>query len=77
MPLSTPRERYQATLPWCPRIRRLFDPMAPSYGKTRVGGSSVANPDDVVPDLPALPPGSEFSYLEGRLQEIFAPMNDA
>jgi thioredoxin reductase (NADPH) len=37
----------------------------------------VANPDDVVPDLPALPPGSEFSFLEGRLHEIFAPMNDA
>ena len=37
----------------------------------------MANPDDVVPDLPALPPGSEFSYLEGRFHEIFAPMNEA
>jgi len=37
----------------------------------------VANTDDLIPDLPALPPGSEFSYLEGRLHEIFAPMNDA
>jgi thioredoxin reductase (NADPH) len=38
----------------------------------------VANTaDDVIPDLPALPPGSEFSYLEGRLHEIFAPMNEA
>jgi len=37
----------------------------------------VANPDDVVPDLPALPPGSEFSYLEGRFHEIFAPVNEA
>ena len=37
----------------------------------------MANPDDVIPDLPALPPGSEFSYLEGRLHEIFAPMNEA
>ena len=37
----------------------------------------MANPDDVVPDLPALPPGSEFSYLEGRFHEIFAPVNEA
>ncbi len=37
----------------------------------------MANPDDVVPDLPKLPPGSEFAYLEGRLHEIFAPMNEA
>ena len=37
----------------------------------------MANTDDFIPDLPALPPGSEFSYLEGRLHEIFAPMNDA
>src|SRR5207253_4391611 len=27
--------------------------------------------------LPTLPPGSEFSFLEGRLLEIFAPMNEA
>ena len=37
----------------------------------------MANSDDVVPDLPKLPPGSEFSYLEGRLHEIFAPMSEA
>jgi thioredoxin reductase (NADPH) len=37
----------------------------------------VANPDDVVPDLPKLPPGSDFAFLEGRLQEIFAPLNEA
>jgi len=37
----------------------------------------VANPDYIIPDLPALPPGSEFLYLEGRLQEIFAPLNEA
>jgi thioredoxin reductase (NADPH) len=37
----------------------------------------VANPDDVVPDLPKLPPGSEFAFLEGRLHEIFAPLNEA
>jgi thioredoxin reductase (NADPH) len=37
----------------------------------------VANTDDFIPDLPTLPPGSEFSYLEGRLHEIFAPMNEA
>ena len=37
----------------------------------------MANPDDVVPDLPALPPGSEFLYLEGRFHEIFAPVNEA
>ena len=37
----------------------------------------MANTDDFIPDLPALPPGSEFSYLEGRLHEIFAPMNEA
>jgi thioredoxin reductase (NADPH) len=37
----------------------------------------VANTDDFIPDLPPLPPGSEFSYLEGRLHEIFAPMNEA
>jgi len=37
----------------------------------------VANTDDFIPELPALPPGSEFSYLEGRLREIFAPLNEA
>ena len=37
----------------------------------------MANPDDVIPDLPPLPPGSEFSYLEGRLHEIFSPLNEA
>ena len=37
----------------------------------------MANSDDVIPELPALPPGSEFSFLEGRLHEIFAPMNEA
>jgi len=37
----------------------------------------VANPDDAIPELPALPPGSEFSFLEGRLHEIFAPMSEA
>ena len=37
----------------------------------------MANSDDVVPDLPKLPPGSEFSYLEGRLHEIFAPLKEA
>jgi thioredoxin reductase (NADPH) len=37
----------------------------------------VANPDDVVPDLPALPPDSDFAYLEGRVHEIFAPLNEA
>ena len=37
----------------------------------------MANPDDVIPDLPTLPPGSEFKFLEGRLHEIFAPLNEA
>jgi thioredoxin reductase (NADPH) len=37
----------------------------------------VANTDDVVPELPKLPPGSEFAYLEGRLHEIFAPLEEA
>ncbi|HWC73555.1 MAG TPA: cyclic nucleotide-binding domain-containing protein, partial [Gemmatimonadales bacterium] len=37
----------------------------------------MANPDDVIPDVPALPPGSEFSYLEGRLHEIFGPLSEA
>jgi thioredoxin reductase (NADPH) len=38
----------------------------------------VANStDDFIPDLPAFPPGSEFAYLEGRLREIFAPLNQA
>jgi len=36
----------------------------------------VANPDDVVPDLPALPPGSVLRNLEGG-PRIFAPINEA
>jgi thioredoxin reductase (NADPH) len=40
-------------------------------------GSRVANPDDIVPDLPRLPPGSDFAFLEGRLHEIFAPLPEA
>jgi thioredoxin reductase (NADPH) len=37
-------------------------------------GSRVANPDDIIPELPRLPPGSDFAFLEGRLHEIFAPL---
>ncbi len=36
----------------------------------------MASPDDVIPELPALPPGSDFAYLEGRLHEIFAPLDE-
>jgi thioredoxin reductase (NADPH) len=34
----------------------------------------VAPPDDTVPDIPKLPPGSPFAFLEGRLHEIFDPL---
>ena len=34
-------------------------------------------PDDTVPDIPKLPPGSEFAFLEGRLHEIFDPLPEA
>jgi thioredoxin reductase (NADPH) len=34
----------------------------------------VAPPDDNVPDIPKLPPGSPFAFLEGRLHEIFDPL---
>jgi thioredoxin reductase (NADPH) len=37
----------------------------------------VAPPDDVIPDIPRLPPGSDFAFLEGRLHEIFAPLPEA
>jgi len=37
----------------------------------------VANPGDSIPDLPPLPPGSEFSFLEGRLHEIFDPLPES
>ena len=30
--------------------------------------------DDTVPDIPKLPPGSPFAFLEGRLHEIFDPL---
>jgi thioredoxin reductase (NADPH) len=34
----------------------------------------VAPPDSSVPDIPKLPPGSPFAFLEGRLHEIFDPL---
>jgi len=34
----------------------------------------VAPPDDNLPDIPKLPPGSPFAFLEGRLHEIFDPL---
>jgi thioredoxin reductase (NADPH) len=37
----------------------------------------VAPPDDSIPELPPLPPGSEFSFLEGRLHEIFDPLPES
>ncbi len=37
----------------------------------------MASPDDFIPDLPKLPPGSDFAFLEGRLHEIFAPLPEA
>jgi thioredoxin reductase (NADPH) len=37
----------------------------------------VANPDDLIPEIPKLPPGSEFAFLEGRLHEIFDPLPEA
>ena len=37
----------------------------------------MANPGDSIPDLPPLPPGSEFSFLEGRLHEIFDPLPES
>jgi len=37
----------------------------------------VAPPDDSVPDIPKLPPGSPFAFLEGRLHEIFDPLPEA
>jgi thioredoxin reductase (NADPH) len=33
--------------------------------------------DDGLPDLPKLPPGSDFAFLEGRLHEIFDPLPEA
>ncbi|HEY1333354.1 MAG TPA: hypothetical protein VGF31_03790, partial [Myxococcaceae bacterium] len=33
--------------------------------------------DDTLPDLPKLPPGSDFAFLEGRLHEIFDPLPEA
>jgi len=40
-------------------------------------GRSVAPADDTVPDIPKLPPGSPFAFLEGRLHEIFDPLPEA
>ena len=37
----------------------------------------MANPGDSIPDLPPLPQGSEFSFLEGRLHEIFDPLPES
>jgi hypothetical protein len=37
----------------------------------------VASPDDVIPELPPLPPGSEWAYLDARRHEIFAPLDEA
>jgi len=37
----------------------------------------VAADDDTLPDLPKLPPGSDFAFLEGRLHEIFDPLPEA
>ena len=37
----------------------------------------MANPDDLIPEIPKLPPGSEFAFLEGRLHEIFDPLPEA
>src|SRR6266446_2598692 len=51
--------------------------MAPTYVKTFLGGRAVANTDDFIPELPPLPPGSEFAYLERRLPEIFGPLSEA
>ena len=34
----------------------------------------MAPPDDNLPDIPKLPPGSPFAFLEGRLHEIFDPL---
>src|SRR5262249_58416706 len=43
----------------------------------RLEARPVASAGDVVPpDLPTLPPGSEFKFLEPRLHEIFAPLNE-
>ena len=43
----------------------------------RVRRRFVTSADDVVPpELPTLPPGSEFKFLEPRLHEIFAPLNE-
>ena len=35
---------------------------------------SVAPSNDTLPDIPKLPPGSDFAFLEGRLHEIFDPL---
>ena len=37
----------------------------------------MANPDDVIPELPPLPPGSDFAFLEGRLHGFFDPLPEA
>ncbi len=37
----------------------------------------MAPPDDSIPELPKLPPGSDFAFLEGRLHEIFDPLPEA
>jgi thioredoxin reductase (NADPH) len=37
----------------------------------------VAAADDNVPELPDLPPGSDYAFLEGRLHEIFDPLPEA
>ena len=37
----------------------------------------MAPSDDTLPELPKLPPGSDFAFLEGRLHEIFDPLPDA
>ena len=37
----------------------------------------MATPDDVIPELPPLPPGSEWAYLDARRHEIFAPLDEA
>jgi thioredoxin reductase (NADPH) len=33
--------------------------------------------DDLLPEIPKLPPGSDFAFLEGRLHEIFDPLPEA
>ena len=37
----------------------------------------MATVDDSIPELPELPPGSDFAFLYGRLHEIFDPLPEA